>query len=171
MARGFKSTPRRFVAELNRPERRLLRTLFNDVIELLGAGETVHPVTPEQDARTAGDQSDPLTTAASDRQASTTDDDAAFWSIIGDAPDGRALQLALVIALVGALFAPRRLGWLALWMALLWFPLTMLGGFIGKAIFHVQLDRFWSLKTWLLSIVGSLIVLWIYGAITKKKAS
>ena len=35
MARGFKSTPRGFVAELNRPERRLLRTLFNDVIELL----------------------------------------------------------------------------------------------------------------------------------------
>ncbi|PZP23318.1 MAG: GlsB/YeaQ/YmgE family stress response membrane protein, partial [Cutibacterium granulosum] len=27
---------------------------------------------------------------------------------------------------------------------------AMLGGFIGKAIFHVQLDRFWSLKTWLL---------------------
>ena len=48
---------------------------------------------------------------------------------------------------------------------------AMLGGFIGKAIFHVQLDRFWSLKTWLLSIVGSLIVLWIYGAITKNKAS
>lgn len=93
MARGFKSTPRGFVAELNRPERRLLRTLFNDVIELLGAGETVHPVTPEQDARTAGDQSDPLTTAASNRQASTTDDDAAFWSIIGDwdpaAPDAQ----------------------------------------------------------------------------------
>ena len=48
---------------------------------------------------------------------------------------------------------------------------AMLGGFIGKAIFRVQLDRFWSLKTWLLSIVGSLIVLWIYGAITKNKAS
>ena len=65
-----------------------------------------------------------------------------------------------------------------------WIVLGLIAGAIAKAIMPGEqgggwfatlilgvVDRFWSLKTWLLSIVGSLIVLWIYGAITKNKAS
>ncbi|REE02691.1 DUF2017 domain-containing protein [Citricoccus nitrophenolicus] len=39
MARAFKSTPKGFVADLEKAERRLLRTLFKDVIQLLDVGQ------------------------------------------------------------------------------------------------------------------------------------
>ena len=40
---------------------------------------------------------------------------------------------------------------------------AMLGGWLGSAIFNVDLAEFWSLQTWLLAIGGSVIVLLIYG--------
>ena len=46
---------------------------------------------------------------------------------------------------------------------------ALLGGFIGSAIFDVGIDRFWSLSTWVLAIVGSLIVLFIWGLVTGRK--
>lgn len=81
MARGFKSTPRGFVAELNRAERRLLRTLFNDVIELLDAGETVHPVRP---ATTAAPGERPVAGAATTTAGPVSEVDETFWSMVGD---------------------------------------------------------------------------------------
>ncbi|WP_413543217.1 DUF2017 family protein [Citricoccus nitrophenolicus] len=44
MARAFKSTPKGFTADLEKAERRLLRTLFADVIQLLDAEEQPRPV-------------------------------------------------------------------------------------------------------------------------------
>lgn len=38
-----------------------------------------------------------------------------------------------------------------------------LGGWIGSAIFGVGLENFWSLQTWLVAILGALLVLFIYG--------
>jgi len=46
---------------------------------------------------------------------------------------------------------------------------ALLGGWIGSAIFHVGIDKFWSLSTWLLAIGGSLVVLILWGALTRKK--
>lgn len=43
-----------------------------------------------------------------------------------------------------------------------------LGGWIGSALFNVGLENFWSLKTWLVAILGSLLVLVIYGAISER---
>ncbi|MDN6486268.1 MAG: GlsB/YeaQ/YmgE family stress response membrane protein [Ancrocorticia sp.] len=40
----------------------------------------------------------------------------------------------------------------------------MLGGWLGSVIFDAGLDEFWSLQSWVLAIVGSIIVLVIYGA-------
>lgn len=48
---------------------------------------------------------------------------------------------------------------------------AVLGGWLGGLIFHKPLSSFWSPWTWLVSIVGALIVLWIWGAITKHKAN
>lgn len=48
---------------------------------------------------------------------------------------------------------------------------AILGGWLGSLIFNVGLQDFWSIKTWLLAIVGSVIVLVVYGAITGKKKS
>lgn len=67
MARAFKSTPKGFVADLEKAERRLLRTLFADVIQLLDAEEP----------RPAPGSAD--TSASSD--SSATDGDP-FWALV-----------------------------------------------------------------------------------------
>lgn len=43
---------------------------------------------------------------------------------------------------------------------------ALLGGFIGSALFGVDLAGFFDIQTWLLAIGGSLLVLVIYAAIT-----
>lgn len=47
---------------------------------------------------------------------------------------------------------------------------AMLGGGIGGAVFGAQMDKFFSISTWLCAIGGSLIVLVIWGFITRKTA-
>lgn len=59
-------------------------------------------------------------------------------------------------------------GWLA--TLLLGVIGAIVGGWLGSAIFGVGVGEFWSLSTWLLAIAGSLIVLVIWGLITRKKA-
>lgn len=43
------------------------------------------------------------------------------------------------------------------------------GGWIGSAVFHVGLENFWSLQTWIIAILGSVLVLFIYGALSGKR--
>ena len=43
---------------------------------------------------------------------------------------------------------------------------AVVGGFLGSAIFDVGVEEFWSLSTWVLAILGSLIVLFIWGLVT-----
>lgn len=47
---------------------------------------------------------------------------------------------------------------------------ALLGGFIGNAIFGIGLEKFFSIQTWIVAILGSLIVLLVYGMITKRGA-
>jgi uncharacterized membrane protein YeaQ/YmgE (transglycosylase-associated protein family) len=47
---------------------------------------------------------------------------------------------------------------------------ALLGGFIGSRLFDVGLEDFWSIQTWLLAIVGSLIVLGIYRVVVGRRA-
>ncbi len=44
---------------------------------------------------------------------------------------------------------------------------ALLGGFIGSAVFGIGLEGFFSIQTWLLAIGGSIVVLLIYGLITR----
>lgn len=45
---------------------------------------------------------------------------------------------------------------------------SILGGFLGNAIFHTNLNNgFWSITTWLMAIGGSLVALLIWGFLTK----
>lgn len=46
---------------------------------------------------------------------------------------------------------------------------ALVGGFLGSAIFGVDLGTFWDIKTWLLAIGGSLVVLLIWGLVTKRR--
>jgi len=44
---------------------------------------------------------------------------------------------------------------------------ALLGGFIGSAVFGVGIDGFFDLSTWLLAIGGAILVLLIYGLVTR----
>ncbi len=44
---------------------------------------------------------------------------------------------------------------------------ALLGGFLGSAIFGVGIDTFWDLSTWLLAIGGAILVLLIWGLVTR----
>ena len=59
-------------------------------------------------------------------------------------------------------------GWLA--TLLLGVIGAVVGGWLGSLIFDVGVDEFWSISTWLLAIGGALIVLFIWGLITRKRA-
>ncbi len=45
---------------------------------------------------------------------------------------------------------------------------ALLGGFLGSAVFNIGLETFWSLQTWLLAIGGAILVLLVYGLITRR---
>lgn len=42
---------------------------------------------------------------------------------------------------------------------------AIVGGWLGSILFNADLNKFWSLQTWLLAIGGSILVLLIYGLI------
>ena len=48
---------------------------------------------------------------------------------------------------------------------------ALLGGFIGSQIFGVGIEGFFDLSTWLLAIGGSILVLLIYGLVTRGSRS
>jgi uncharacterized membrane protein YeaQ/YmgE (transglycosylase-associated protein family) len=44
---------------------------------------------------------------------------------------------------------------------------ALLGGWLGSLLFGVGLEEFWSIQTWLVAIVGAIVVLLIYGLVTR----
>ncbi|MFT3875422.1 MAG: GlsB/YeaQ/YmgE family stress response membrane protein [Propioniciclava sp.] len=46
---------------------------------------------------------------------------------------------------------------------------ALVGGFLGSVIFHVGLGDFFSLRTWVLSILGSVLVLAVWGRMNNKR--
>ena len=47
---------------------------------------------------------------------------------------------------------------------------ALLGGFVGRALFGAGLGEFFDLRTWVLALVGSLIVLGIYRLVAGRRA-
>jgi uncharacterized membrane protein YeaQ/YmgE (transglycosylase-associated protein family) len=48
---------------------------------------------------------------------------------------------------------------------------ALVGGWIGGALFGVDVNEFFSIESWLVAIGGSLLVLVIWGLITGRKGS
>ncbi len=44
---------------------------------------------------------------------------------------------------------------------------ALLGGFLGGLLFNVDLGGFFDIRTWLLAIGGSILVLLIFGLVTR----
>jgi uncharacterized membrane protein YeaQ/YmgE (transglycosylase-associated protein family) len=48
---------------------------------------------------------------------------------------------------------------------------AILGGLIGGALFGQGIEEFFDLGTWIVAILGALIVIFIYNAVTKNRGS
>ena len=79
------------------------------------------------------------------------------------------IVLGLLAGAIAKLILPGRQGggWLA--TLLLGVVGALLGGFLGSAIFNVGLEDFWSIQTWIVAIVGAIIVLLIWRFITGRR--
>ena len=77
------------------------------------------------------------------------------------------LILGLIAGAIAKLILPGRQGGGWFVTLLLGVVGALLGGWIGSLIFGVGLEEFWNLGTWLLAIGGSIIVLLIWGLITR----
>ena len=77
------------------------------------------------------------------------------------------LILGLIAGAIAKLILPGRQGGGWFITLLLGVVGALLGGWIGSLIFGVGLEEFWDLGTWLLAIAGSIIVLLIWGLVTR----
>ncbi|MCU1584403.1 MAG: GlsB/YeaQ/YmgE family stress response rane protein [Microbacteriaceae bacterium] len=75
--------------------------------------------------------------------------------------------LGLIAGAIAKAILPGRQGGGWLVTLLLGVVGALLGGWIGSAIFGIGLENFWSLQTWLIAIIGSIVVLLIYGLVTR----
>jgi len=80
------------------------------------------------------------------------------------------LILGLIAGAIAKAILPGRQGGGIFITLLLGVVGAILGGFIGSALFGVGIHEFFSLSTWLLAIGGALIVLLVYGMITRRTA-
>ncbi|MCC3301054.1 GlsB/YeaQ/YmgE family stress response membrane protein [Arthrobacter sp. zg-Y895] len=81
------------------------------------------------------------------------------------------LILGLIAGAIAKMILPGRQG--GGWIATLVLGVigALLGGWLGGLLFNVPLENFWSIQTWLVAIVGALIVLVIYGFVTRKSSN
>jgi uncharacterized membrane protein YeaQ/YmgE (transglycosylase-associated protein family) len=78
------------------------------------------------------------------------------------------LILGLIAGAIAKAILPGRQGGGILVTLLLGVVGAILGGWIGSALFGVGINEFFSLSTWLLAIGGAVIVLLVYGLITRR---
>ena len=79
------------------------------------------------------------------------------------------LILGLIAGALAKLILPGKQG--GGWFATLILGVVgaVLGGWLGNVLFNVGLEEFWSLQTWALAIGGAILVLLIWGLITRRK--
>ncbi|HEY4021280.1 MAG TPA: GlsB/YeaQ/YmgE family stress response membrane protein [Pseudonocardiaceae bacterium] len=72
------------------------------------------------------------------------------------------IVLGLIVGALAKLVMPGRDGGGIILTMLLGIVGAIVGGIIGKYLFHTDLGGFFNLRTWVLGIVGSLVVLAIF---------
>jgi len=77
------------------------------------------------------------------------------------------IVLGLIAGAIAKAILPGRQGGGWLITLLLGVVGALVGGFIGSAIFGIGLENFWSLQTWIVAILGAILVLLIYGLVTR----
>ncbi|MDR7234421.1 MULTISPECIES: GlsB/YeaQ/YmgE family stress response membrane protein [Agrococcus] len=79
------------------------------------------------------------------------------------------IVLGLIAGAIAKLILPGRQGGGWIMTLILGVVGALLGGWLGSMIFNVGLEDFWSLQTWIVAIVGAIIVLLIWGLVTKNR--
>ena len=77
------------------------------------------------------------------------------------------IVLGLIAGAIAKLILPGRQGGGWIITIILGIVGAILGGFLGNLLFNVQLGTFFDLRTWIIAIVGAIIVLLIYGLATR----
>lgn len=72
------------------------------------------------------------------------------------------IVLGLIVGAIAKAIMPGRDGGGFILTILLGIVGAFLGGIIGKYVFHTSLGGFFDLRTWLLAILGSVVVLGIF---------
>lgn len=80
------------------------------------------------------------------------------------------LLLGLIAGAIAKMILPGRQGGGWIITLVLGVVGALLGGFLGNLLFGVGVNEFFSLSSWLLAIGGAIIVLLVYGAITKNRS-
>ncbi len=81
------------------------------------------------------------------------------------------LILGLIAGAIAKAILPGRQGGGWLITLLLGVIGAFVGGWLGSLLFNVPLNDFFSISTWLLAIGGSIIVLLVYSAVTKRRTA
>jgi uncharacterized membrane protein YeaQ/YmgE (transglycosylase-associated protein family) len=77
------------------------------------------------------------------------------------------IVLGLAAGAIAKLILPGRQGGGWIITLILGIVGALLGGFLGSVLFNAPLEDFFSIQTWLLAIGGSIVVLLIYGLVTR----
>lgn len=77
------------------------------------------------------------------------------------------IVLGLLAGAIAKLILPGRQGGGWIVTLILGVVGALLGGFLGSVLFNAPLENFFSIQTWLLAIGGAIIVLLIYGLVTR----
>lgn len=77
------------------------------------------------------------------------------------------IVLGLIAGAIAKLILPGRQGGGWIVTLILGVVGALLGGFLGSVLFNAPLQDFFSIQTWLLAIGGAIIVLLIYGLVTR----
>ncbi|MDR2930249.1 MAG: GlsB/YeaQ/YmgE family stress response membrane protein [Propionibacteriaceae bacterium] len=78
------------------------------------------------------------------------------------------LILGVVAGFIARALVPGRIGHGLLSALICGVAGALVGGWLSSAIFHVSLGRFWDLRTWIIAIAGSALVLFVWGLVTGK---
>jgi uncharacterized membrane protein YeaQ/YmgE (transglycosylase-associated protein family) len=80
------------------------------------------------------------------------------------------IVLGLIVGAIAKAIVPGRDGGGIILTCLLGIIGAFVGGFVGKYAFHTDLGGFFNLRTWLLAILGSVIVLGIFHLVRGRSA-
>lgn len=80
------------------------------------------------------------------------------------------IVLGLIAGAIAKAILPGRQGGGWLITLLLGVVGALLGGFLASAIFGVAMGGFFDIRTWVIAILGSIVVLLIFGLVTRGRS-